>query len=1262
MTNVMPIQHAAAAVSTEESRPCPFRGLEPYSAKDRGRLFGREGDLLIVRDRIFAAPTTVIMAAAGAGKTSFIDALLAPDLASRFDEHYDVAVHRSWSSADPWLELSQQLNLSSEGQAGVEPRASKGLILVLDQFEEAFQHSTSSAEMKKLRSGLKRLVKGERQVRIVLSLREDFLAHLSAFEDDLPNLFRNYHRLQSPNKEQAADIVIRTAAPTTVHEQGVARLIEGLTRSDGVVILPYLQIACRRLWLRESVEAGRGPFEYLGRFAAEVDSDVKAQERVVGMLNDHLLEQVAKLTSAERDLAARAVDFLVTSQGAKLPYELVSLSSHMNVSLETLRSALRKLSTARVLKDTKRGDQEWFELYHDMYAPGLFEWSRKLDAEQRRRRARVVLASALSVVFLVLFGLWSFHQERVRAEAALASAQVESAKRAKRELQLASVLNRAREREAQELPGEALLFRLAALALQDSDEGRRHISRLARPLARLIATLRIEGTNPGAFFLGRGAYVATVSQLSAPADPAFLGQGSRALAVSQSYPAVPLPPAFTNERPKALLGQSLVQIWSSDTGEPYRESLVVDGAVVSGDLSPNGRYLALSSSDGQSVVWDLGDDKGAFRELFREPCPVGGFLPSGELMLTCPQSRSVNVYASLPEKSFQARVLTNVSNVALGQGLMLLGLGKVESLDPMTLKVQQSYALKANELAFEAETGAQKVWVLAGEGGKADYRSQVIVFDRVTGTLEARLESLNLCCDLSIKANGEGDRLLLAGAKWDGMEALELVPGGSDERKFWLPLVGRIVAPAKDGSWLMVRADDLGAPVLWNLSEGVPMGHAAQLDAADDRWFEQDSQGTRLMSARVNSPDTPSSPDTSPGIAVNTASVSARGVAYIRGHRVAYRDLKTWVEVMPENDLYATGVSISDASNWVVVEYASDLVLWDVSNSSSVKLSVQPTDRNGASISPTGEHILIGGKEGLRLIDIASGTVSKVGDGGWASPEAIWAPSSSFAVSRGADFLVSTKSPNASQRLYLPWQNKVAVFSPDSAWLLTGTASGTRLSPLPDGPDIVFPFGPPVHAAFSGDSARFAVLAENRELRIFDRRSKRELTSLLLRATPRQLFFTPDTSGLVVANDRWLHLYRSENSDELRLQASRQLEGTWSGVYEFLDHAGTSLRTITGVHDKYLRREEIQFSGIPSVPPVAGVPAALLAEWSKRLGLKFSNDANDDILPNGVVSAPEPARRDTLSPDSPEHGPSGTPERHPPKDPSFSGGRSTNFR
>jgi hypothetical protein len=58
----------------------PFRALSPFEREDRDVLFGRDGDLTLLLDRLMSRRATLFFAGSGVGKTSFLNAKLVPEV------------------------------------------------------------------------------------------------------------------------------------------------------------------------------------------------------------------------------------------------------------------------------------------------------------------------------------------------------------------------------------------------------------------------------------------------------------------------------------------------------------------------------------------------------------------------------------------------------------------------------------------------------------------------------------------------------------------------------------------------------------------------------------------------------------------------------------------------------------------------------------------------------------------------------------------------------------------------------------------------------------------------------------------------------------------------------------------------------------------------------------------------------------------------------------------------------------------------------
>ena len=115
-------------------------------------------------------------------------------------------------------------------------------------------------------------------VRVIISLREEFLGELSVFDGRLPDVYENHHRLKQPNRAEAASIIRLTVkqAGASIADRALDELVRDLARASPTlgdersadnrpgdfVSPPFLQISCYRIWERQA-RAASGSMRFL---------------------------------------------------------------------------------------------------------------------------------------------------------------------------------------------------------------------------------------------------------------------------------------------------------------------------------------------------------------------------------------------------------------------------------------------------------------------------------------------------------------------------------------------------------------------------------------------------------------------------------------------------------------------------------------------------------------------------------------------------------------------------------------------------------------------------------------------------------------------------------------------------------------------------------------------------------------------------------------------------------------------------------------
>lgn len=258
-------------------------GLESYKESDSDIFYGRDQEIQQLSSDIFHNVQTVIYGPSGTGKTSILRAgifkvarqygyfpiyvrLSHGDLQCK-EYHKQIIDTIESAARENNIDIEQTSQyVKLDGEKHVCASLWEYLhcnefwtkenypiipLIVIDQFEEIFTlcqdrlkqatffEQISDLSDNKLPAYIKEYINDRNNERVeysdsanyrlVISLREDFLARLEEIAEHIPALKRNRFSLQSTNEEQALDIITKPA-PGLVSEDVAIRIIECVTR------------------------------------------------------------------------------------------------------------------------------------------------------------------------------------------------------------------------------------------------------------------------------------------------------------------------------------------------------------------------------------------------------------------------------------------------------------------------------------------------------------------------------------------------------------------------------------------------------------------------------------------------------------------------------------------------------------------------------------------------------------------------------------------------------------------------------------------------------------------------------------------------------------------------------------------------------------------------------------------------------------------------------------------------------------------------
>ncbi len=246
---------------------CPYRGLAAFGENDAKYFFGRSAEIRTALSQLEQWPLLAVIGPSGVGKSSFVHAGLVPAVRGTEGGNWKIRIlrpgrvplHSLASVLDDALETGQVLEgvadqlREAPGMFGDMLRRSATkkrhrVLIVVDQLEELF---TLSDDDKTRRTFLAALLAAaddpSAPVRVVLSMRADFLDRLAGHKQFLTELSRGLFFLSAPDSENLRETLVRPAelAGYAFEESIVDDMLQTAT-SRGA--LPLLQFAATRLW------------------------------------------------------------------------------------------------------------------------------------------------------------------------------------------------------------------------------------------------------------------------------------------------------------------------------------------------------------------------------------------------------------------------------------------------------------------------------------------------------------------------------------------------------------------------------------------------------------------------------------------------------------------------------------------------------------------------------------------------------------------------------------------------------------------------------------------------------------------------------------------------------------------------------------------------------------------------------------------------------------------------------------------------------
>jgi len=385
----------------------PFKFLDSYNREDKGIFFGRDEEIATLYEMVFQSSVMMIYGASGTGKTSLINC----GLASKFEPHDWLAlmVRRGTNINDSlnkvlsdaggnpaaaaangnsdWADETEKTAalLSPAGLAVkmIYQKSFRPVYLIFDQFEELFILG-SSAEQYIFYETVAGILQSEQPVKLIFSIREEYLGHLFEFEHKVPQLLRKKLRIEPMNLEKVKQIIKGVSAYEDSNVRVVANeadlVAEGIfNRIKGkgktlTIQLPFLQVFLDKFYLKitgdeERVANAEFNLKQLDAMGEIGDVLINFLDEQVSSISKKLSTKYPALTA---EMTWKILSPFATPEGTKEPINKQGLYDSLpDQHPDMIDATVDAFINSRILRYNEATDM--FEIAHDSLARPITE-------------------------------------------------------------------------------------------------------------------------------------------------------------------------------------------------------------------------------------------------------------------------------------------------------------------------------------------------------------------------------------------------------------------------------------------------------------------------------------------------------------------------------------------------------------------------------------------------------------------------------------------------------------------------------------------------------------------------------------------------------------------------------------------------------------------------------------------------------------------------------------------------------------------------
>ncbi len=603
----------------------PYLGLEKFGVEDHDKFFGRDRWIENLTEHLKQKNVLLLLGASGSGKSSLIQAGLVPALkkqsslslfklfsfvpdVSPFESFY-VSLQPTYKSKAKLAQIVKEDTLIQVGQS---LRQDSQWLIFIDQFEELFTRTPKTERDVFIKSLIKLIEKSDGSIKVILTMRADFLDKLSPYPD-LGKLHDRYSLMLTDMDDRDLRLAIAEPAARNgvVFEKGlIEQIIADFKEQAGS--LPLLQYTLNLLWNKDDLQ-DRGlnaeTYQELGGVTGALQQQAnriydqfnEPQRKVAEQVFLELIELVGKEAVSRR--ADKAIfegnaiqkDVLDQLIDHRL---LVSKGEDGKATVEVAHEEL--LRSWKVLQDLIREKEEIIVLRNRLYADAN-QWHEL--GQKDRQKANSELWNGSKLARIVELQKEGSLPNLDAVAIAFIESSVTQAERQKNE----------KIRTARRIMAGSLVFISAGLGLgwMAWQKNREAELNLADALGATSLSLLDKGKDLDALVTAIKAGKILQSQQVKRLEVTNVLQET--LNKRSEYNRLEGHDNYVNSVSFSPDGKTLasgsadktIKLWNLETGTEIRALKGHDNYVVSVSFSPDGKTLASGSTDKTIKLWNL---------------------------------------------------------------------------------------------------------------------------------------------------------------------------------------------------------------------------------------------------------------------------------------------------------------------------------------------------------------------------------------------------------------------------------------------------------------------------------------------------------------------------------------------------------------------------------------------------------------------------------------------------------------------------------